>query len=71
MFYLLQYQQALGARETKIISVFLEHGSDPNIKDCTGETAWHHAVYVDNSEIIVTLLVFGGDIEETTKVKFF
>ena len=70
----LQYPQAVQSWETKIISVLLDNEADPNIKDSKGETALHQAVYVNKPEtatIATSLLEFGGNIEETTKVTIF
>ncbi|XP_059108744.1 POTE ankyrin domain family member B-like isoform X3 [Peromyscus eremicus] len=59
--------KAVQSRETEIVFVLLDHGADPNIKDCNGEAAIHHAVYVDRPDIASSLLEFGGNIEDTTK----
>ncbi|XP_059108414.1 ankyrin repeat domain-containing protein 7-like isoform X1 [Peromyscus eremicus] len=59
--------KAVQSWETEIVSVLLDHGADPNIKDCNGEAAIHHAVYVDRPDIASSLLEFGGNIEDTTK----
>lgn len=69
MFSFSQYPQAVQSWETKIVSVLLDNEANPNIKDSKGETALHHAVYVDRPDIVTILLKFGGNIEETTKVK--
>ncbi|XP_059121187.1 putative ankyrin repeat domain-containing protein 19 isoform X4 [Peromyscus eremicus] len=59
--------KAVQSWETEIVSVLLDHGADPNIKDCNGEAAIHHAVNVDRPDIASSLLEFGGNIEDTTK----
>ncbi|XP_059100097.1 POTE ankyrin domain family member B-like isoform X3 [Peromyscus eremicus] len=59
--------KAVQSWETEIVSVLLDHGADPNIKDYNGEAAIHHAVYVDRPDIASSLLEFGGNIEDTTK----
>ena len=71
MFSLLQHPQAVQSLETKIVSVLLDNGADPNIKNCNGQTAIHLAVYGDSVEIASSLLEFGANIEETTEVKSF
>ncbi|OBS63771.1 hypothetical protein A6R68_07690, partial [Neotoma lepida] len=59
--------KAVQSWESEIVSVLLDHGADPNIKDCNGEAAIHHAVYVNRPDIANSLLQFGGNIEDTTK----
>lgn len=56
--------------EENIVSLLLEHGADPNIKDANGNTALHYAVYVGKPAIAANLLPYGANIEEKTKVKF-
>ncbi|EGW06850.1 Ankyrin repeat domain-containing protein 36 [Cricetulus griseus] len=63
--------KAVQSRETEIVTVLLDQGADPNIKDINGESAIHQAVYVDSLEIVRNLHEFGGDIEDKTKVKIF
>ncbi|XP_040611184.1 putative ankyrin repeat domain-containing protein 19 isoform X2 [Mesocricetus auratus] len=62
--------KAVQSWETKIVSVLLDNEADPNIKDAKGETALHHAVYVDRPDIATYLIESGGNIEETTKDGF-
>lgn len=42
--------------EETIVSLLLQHGADPNIKDANGNTALHYAVYVNKPSIAAILL---------------
>jgi POTE ankyrin domain family protein len=65
------FLQAVQSWETKIVSVLLDNGADPNCKDFNGETALHQAVYVNSPDIATCLLEYGAEIEETTRVMIF
>ena len=71
MFSLLQHPQAVQRLEKEIVSVLLDKGADPNVKNSNGQTAIHLAVYGDSVEIASSLIEFGANIEETTEVKSF
>lgn len=71
VFSLSKYPQAVQSREAQIVSVLLDQGADPNIKDYSGDSAIHQAVYSDSLDILSNLHDFGGDIEEKTKVNIF
>ncbi|KAL6091072.1 hypothetical protein STEG23_008737, partial [Scotinomys teguina] len=59
--------KAIQSWETEIVFSLLCLGAFLNVKDCNGEAAIHHAVYVDMPDIARLLLEFGGNMEDTTK----
>lgn len=71
VFSLSKYPQAVQSREAQIVSVVIDQGADPNIKDYIGDSAIHQAVYSDSLDILSNLHDFGEDIEEKTKVNIF
>lgn len=50
------------------VSVLLERGAEPNIKDVNGYTALHHAALNGNVALAATLLQHQADIEAAGEV---
>lgn len=50
------------------MSVLLERGAEPNIKDVNGYTALHHAALNGNVALAATLLQHQADIEAAGEV---
>ncbi|KAL1791691.1 ankyrin repeat domain-containing 26, partial [Sigmodon hispidus] len=50
----------------KCVSILLKHGADPHIKDFSGNTALHYAVYNGNKTIVNELLEHKVDINAKT-----
>lgn len=55
--------------EEAIVSLLLQHGADPNVKDKNDNKALHYAVYVNKPSVAAVLLSYGANIEEKMKVK--
>lgn len=69
MCFLLQSLQAVQSWEEEIVCFLLEHHANPHIKDCSGNTALHYAVYGGKPSMAEKLLQYGANIEERTKVR--
>ncbi|XP_037067569.1 putative ankyrin repeat domain-containing protein 19 [Peromyscus leucopus] len=54
----------------KCAAILLEHGADPNIRDNSGNSALHYAVYNGHEEMVALLLDYHADIEQKTKDGF-
>nr|XP_042118621.1 ankyrin repeat domain-containing protein 26-like isoform X8 [Peromyscus maniculatus bairdii] len=54
----------------KCAAILLEHGADPNIRDNSGNSALHYAVYNGHEEMAALLLDYHADIEQKTKDGF-
>ncbi len=55
---------AIDNENTKVMALLLQHGADPMQKDWTGKISLNQAVFCDNPEPVVKLLVnAGADIE--------
>jgi ankyrin repeat protein len=50
------------------VTVLLQNGADPNIKDKKGNTALHYAIYNENIKISTKLLEFKADTEIKNQV---
>lgn len=57
--------KAVQSQEEECVSLLLEHGADPNIKDVNGYMALHHAALSGNVALAAKLLQHQADIEAT------
>lgn len=60
--------QAVQCQEEECVSLLLECGADPNIKDTKGYTALHHAAVGKSKRIAAKLLRHQADMEARNKV---
>lgn len=69
MYFLLQSLQAVQSWEEEIVCYLLERHANVHIKDNSGNTALHYAVYGGEPAMAARLLQYGANIEERTKVR--
>jgi ankyrin repeat protein len=65
---LVHYPQAAQTQRNNCVTVLLQNGADPNIKDKKGNTALHYAIYNENIKISTKLLEFKADTEIKNQV---
>ncbi|XP_076784972.1 uncharacterized protein LOC117703140 isoform X2 [Arvicanthis niloticus] len=61
--------KASQCRQMECLDILLKHGADPNIVDCSGNTALHYAVYNGDIETATKLLEYKANIEAINENK--
>nr|XP_038962277.1 ankyrin repeat domain-containing protein 26-like isoform X9 [Rattus norvegicus] len=61
--------KASQCRQTECLNILLKHGADPNIMDCSDNTALHYAVYNGDIETATKLLEYKANIEAINENK--
>lgn len=69
VYFLLQSLQAVQSWEEEIVCYLLERHANLHIRDSSGNTAFHYAVYGGKPAMAARLLQYGANIEERTKVR--
>lgn len=65
---LVSHPQASQCRQIECLDILLSHGADPNIMDCSENTALHYAVYNGDIKTATKLLEYKANIEAVNEV---
>jgi ankyrin repeat protein len=50
------------ARDSELLSIFLDSGANPDVQDNSGDTALHRAALANNDDFVSILIEYGADV---------